>query len=37
MVIDIKTPSPGESITEVEVGNWFVEDGDYVEKRSGNR
>ncbi|MFO8234158.1 MAG: 2-oxoglutarate dehydrogenase complex dihydrolipoyllysine-residue succinyltransferase [Bacteroidales bacterium] len=29
---DIKIPSPGESITEVEIANWLVEDGDYVEK-----
>lgn len=30
--IDIKIPSPGESITEVELATWFVKDGDYVEK-----
>ncbi len=28
----MKVPSPGESITEVEVASWLVEDGDYVEK-----
>ena len=31
-MIEIKIPSPGESITEVEISNWLVEDGDYVEK-----
>lgn len=28
----MKVPSPGESITEVEIAQWLVEDGDYVEK-----
>ncbi|MCL4124479.1 UNVERIFIED_CONTAM: hypothetical protein GTU68_040784 [Idotea baltica] len=28
----MKVPSPGESITEVEIATWMVEDGDYVEK-----
>ncbi len=32
MMIEIKIPSPGESITEVEISNWLVENGDYVEK-----
>ncbi len=32
MVIEIKIPSPGESITEVEIANWLVEDGSAVEK-----
>ncbi|TKG93663.1 2-oxoglutarate dehydrogenase complex dihydrolipoyllysine-residue succinyltransferase [Puteibacter caeruleilacunae] len=32
MIIEIKIPSPGESITEVEIGKWMVEDGDFVEK-----
>ena len=32
MKIDIKVPSPGESITEVEMANWFVNSGDFVEK-----
>ncbi len=32
MVIEIKIPTPGESITEVEIATWFVEDGDYVQK-----
>ncbi len=31
-MIDIKIPSPGESITEVEIANWLVSNGDYVEK-----
>ena len=31
-VLEMKVPSPGESITEVEIANWLVEDGDYVEK-----
>ena len=29
---EIKVPSPGESITEVQLASWLVEDGDYVEK-----
>ena len=32
MVLEMKIPSPGESITEVEIAEWLVEDGDYVEK-----
>ena len=32
MILEIKVPSPGESITEVEISNWLVADGDYVEK-----
>ena len=32
MVIEKKVPSPGESINEVEIANWLVSDGDYVEK-----
>lgn len=28
----MKVPSPGESITEVEIADWLVHDGDYVEK-----
>jgi 2-oxoglutarate dehydrogenase E2 component (dihydrolipoamide succinyltransferase) len=31
-MIDIKIPSPGESMTEVEISNWLVENGDYVEQ-----
>ena len=32
MIIEIKVPSPGESISEVEIASWLVQDGDYVEK-----
>lgn len=32
MAIEIKVPSPGESISEVQIANWLVADGDYVEK-----
>jgi len=32
MIVEIKVPSPGESISEVEIANWLVEEGDYVEK-----
>jgi 2-oxoglutarate dehydrogenase E2 component (dihydrolipoamide succinyltransferase) len=32
MVIEIKVPSPGESISEVEIANWLVPDGAFVEK-----
>ncbi|MEX1001145.1 MAG: 2-oxoglutarate dehydrogenase complex dihydrolipoyllysine-residue succinyltransferase [Crocinitomicaceae bacterium] len=31
-VVEMKVPSPGESISEVEIAQWLVEDGDYVEK-----
>lgn len=31
-MIEIKVPSPGESITEVQLSSWLVEDGTYVEK-----
>ena len=31
-MLEIKVPSPGESITEVEIGNWLVSDGDFVSK-----
>ena len=31
-VLEMKVPSPGESISEVEVATWLVSDGDYVEK-----
>ncbi len=34
MVIEIKVPSPGESITEVQLASWIVGNGDYVEKDS---
>ncbi|MFW5755654.1 MAG: 2-oxoglutarate dehydrogenase complex dihydrolipoyllysine-residue succinyltransferase [Tangfeifania sp.] len=32
MIVEIKVPSPGESITEVEIGSWLVENGAVVEK-----
>jgi len=32
MLLEMKVPSPGESILEVEIAEWLVEDGDYVEK-----
>ena len=32
MIVEIKVPSPGESISEVEIASWLVEDGDYVER-----
>ncbi len=32
MIVEMKVPSPGESITEVEIATWLVGNGDYVEK-----
>lgn len=32
MILEMKVPSPGESITEVEIATWLVSDGEYVEK-----
>ena len=32
MLLEMKVPSPGESISEVEIIEWLVTDGDYVEK-----
>lgn len=32
MILEMKVPSPGESITEVEIAEWLVQDGDFVEK-----
>lgn len=32
MAIEMKVPSPGESITEVQIARWIKKDGDYVEK-----
>jgi 2-oxoglutarate dehydrogenase E2 component (dihydrolipoamide succinyltransferase) len=32
MILEMKVPSPGESIKEVEIATWLVKDGDYVEK-----
>lgn len=31
-VLEMKVPSPGESISEVEIASWLVKDGDWVEK-----
>lgn len=31
-ILEMKVPSPGESISEVEIAAWLVNDGDYVEK-----
>lgn len=32
MILEIKVPSPGESITEVEIANWLKAEGDIVSK-----
>ena len=32
MIVEIKVPSPGESITEVQIASWLVEDGSLVKK-----
>ena len=32
MIIEIKVPSPGESISEVQIASWLVENGETVEK-----
>ena len=32
MVIEVKVPSPGESISEVQLASWLVDEGSYVEK-----
>jgi 2-oxoglutarate dehydrogenase E2 component (dihydrolipoamide succinyltransferase) len=32
MILEIRIPSPGESVTEVAIGSWLVQDGDRVEK-----
>jgi len=32
MIIEIKVPSPGESITEVQLASWLVSDGEQVDK-----
>ena len=31
MILEMKVPSPGESISEVEIAQWLVANGDYVE------
>ncbi len=32
MIIEIKVPSPGESISEVEIGKWLIDNGSVVRK-----
>ena len=32
MILDMKVPSPGESISEVDIATWLVSTGDYVQK-----
>ena len=32
MIVEMNVPSPGESISEVEIATWLVADGEYVEK-----
>ena len=32
MIVEIKVPTPGESITEVQIASWLVEDGALVQK-----
>jgi 2-oxoglutarate dehydrogenase E2 component (dihydrolipoamide succinyltransferase) len=32
MILEMKVPSPGESITEVQIARWLKKSGDYVEK-----
>jgi 2-oxoglutarate dehydrogenase E2 component (dihydrolipoamide succinyltransferase) len=32
MIVEVKVPTPGESVTEVEIGSWLVENGSVVEK-----
>jgi len=32
MIIEIKAPTPGESITEVQIANWLIKNGQYVAK-----
>ena len=32
MILEMQIPSPGESISEVEIAQWLVADGEYVEK-----
>ncbi len=32
MALEVKVPSPGESITQVMLSRWLVQDGDFVEK-----
>lgn len=32
MILEMKVPSPGESISEVEIASWHIKNGDYVTK-----
>lgn len=32
MAVELKVPSPGESVSEVQIARWIKKDGDYVEK-----
>ena len=32
MIVEMKVPSPGESISEVEIAAWLVTEGEYVDK-----
>ena len=32
MILKMEIPSPGESISEVEIAEWLVSDGEYVDK-----
>ena len=32
MLLEMKVPSPGESISEVEISQWLVKDGEFVDK-----
>lgn len=32
MIVEVKIPSPGESITQVQIAGWLVKNGDYIEK-----
>ena len=32
MILKMEIPSPGESISEVEIAQWLVSDGEYVDK-----
>jgi 2-oxoglutarate dehydrogenase E2 component (dihydrolipoamide succinyltransferase) len=36
-IVEIKVPSPGESISEVRIAQWLVKDGDVVEQGPGDR
>lgn len=34
MIVDIKVPSPGESVTQVQLANWLVNNGEFVSKNT---